>query len=94
MITGAIAKVPSVGISGKLYLVPTRELSTDFDKSLQGPNSMLSRDSFSEPVSVYDLNTLTFNVVPKHDIIPSTCSWAIILFRRCQTKGCFSMHSG
>ncbi|EJK67612.1 hypothetical protein THAOC_11334 [Thalassiosira oceanica] len=70
MITGAIAKVPSVGISGKLYLVPTRELSTDFDKSLQGPNSMLSRDSFSEPVSVYDLNTLTFNVVPKHDIIP------------------------
>jgi len=50
MITGAIAKVPSVGISG--------------------PNSMLSRDSFSEPVSVYDLNTLTFNVVPKHDIIP------------------------
>ena len=81
MITGAIAKVPSVGISGKLPSLPL-EVSTTLIQNLQGPNSMLSRDTFTEPVSVQDLNTLTFNVVPDNDIIPSTCSCEIITARR------------
>jgi lipase ATG15 len=34
------------------------------------PNSMISRDSFSPPLTVEALNTLTFNVVPSKDIIP------------------------
>lgn len=31
---------------------------------------MISRDSFSPPLTVEALNTLTFNVVPSKDIIP------------------------
>lgn len=37
---------------------------------MSAPNSMISRDTFDPPVTVQDLNTLTFNVVPDKDIIP------------------------
>ena len=33
------------------------------------PNAMLSRDSFIEPITVEQLNTYTFNVVPDMDIV-------------------------
>ncbi len=56
LITGAQAKVSAVGFSA--------------------PNAKLSRDTFVGksqlplPVSLYDLNTYTFNVVPNRDPIP------------------------
>jgi len=56
LITGAQAKVSAVGFSA--------------------PNAKLSRDTFYGlsdkplPVSLYDLNTYTFNVVPHNDPVP------------------------
>ncbi|KAL3801203.1 hypothetical protein HJC23_012603 [Cyclotella cryptica] len=37
---------------------------------MSAPNSMLSRDTFDPPLTVEQLDTLTFNVVPARDIIP------------------------
>ena len=34
------------------------------------PNTMISRESFSSPITVEALNTFTFNVIPTNDIIP------------------------
>lgn len=38
--------------------------------AISGPNAKLSRDSFSPPLTVEDLNTYTFNVIPDRDPIP------------------------
>ena len=38
--------------------------------AISGPNAKLSRDSFYPPLSVDDLNTYTFNVIPNRDPIP------------------------
>ena len=38
--------------------------------AISGPNAKLSRDSFSPPLTVEDLNTYTFNVIPNRDPIP------------------------
>ena len=57
LITGSQAQVPAVGISA--------------------PNAKLSRDTFvgkfgtSLPVSIHDLDTYTFNVVPDRDPVPN-----------------------
>ena len=57
MITGAQAHVPAVGFSA--------------------PNAKLSRDTFVGkfgkplPVSIHDLDTYTFNVVPHRDPVPN-----------------------
>lgn len=37
---------------------------------LSAVNSMLSRGTFDPPISEYDLNTYTFNIVPNRDIVP------------------------
>lgn len=37
---------------------------------LSGPNSMLSRTSFIPPVSIEDLNSKTFNIIPHRDVVP------------------------
>lgn len=37
---------------------------------LSAPNAMLSRETFVPPITPYDLNTYTFNIVPNRDVVP------------------------
>jgi len=37
---------------------------------LSAPNAMLSRATFKPPITDYDLNTFTFNIVPNRDVVP------------------------
>jgi lipase ATG15 len=37
---------------------------------LSAPNALLSRDTFDPPITKYQLDTLTFNIVPVRDVIP------------------------
>lgn len=38
--------------------------------ALSGPNSMLSKRSYSPPVNGEDLDRLTFNIIPARDVVP------------------------
>ncbi len=38
--------------------------------ALSGPNNIISRRTFDPPLSVYDLDKYTFNIVPDRDPVP------------------------
>ncbi|KAL7542868.1 hypothetical protein ACHAXR_012175 [Thalassiosira sp. AJA248-18] len=56
-------------LGGGLAIITGAESNTSA-VAISGPNAMLSRNSFFPPVTVENLNTLTFNVVPARDPIP------------------------
>jgi len=53
-------------LGGGLAIITGAESNTSV-VAISGPNAMLSRDSFIPPVTVENLNTLTFNVIPARD---------------------------
>lgn len=56
-------------LGGGLALITGAQSNTNA-VAISGPNAMISRDTFFPPVTPEDLDTLTFNVVPRRDIVP------------------------
>eukprot|EP00581_Thalassiosira_minuscula_P005824 CAMPEP_0183745310 /NCGR_PEP_ID=MMETSP0737-20130205/66173_1 /TAXON_ID=385413 /ORGANISM="Thalassiosira miniscula, Strain CCMP1093" /LENGTH=364 /DNA_ID=CAMNT_0025980969 /DNA_START=919 /DNA_END=2013 /DNA_ORIENTATION=+ len=62
-------EVTGHSLGGGLAIITGAESSTNA-VAISGVNAMLSRDSFYPPLTVDQLDTYTFNVVPDRDIFP------------------------
>jgi len=62
-------QVTGHSLGGGLAIITGAQTSVDA-VGLSGPNAMISRDTFSPPLSVDTLNSRTFNIIPDRDVVP------------------------